>query len=264
MGIEFHNDCRYWEGYRPCINQKQGLSTGCDGCSLYSPISDNYLIIEAGGLGSILRTSVLSKELKRQNPASQVQWLTHPSGQELLKNIPSVDGSINSEDCLALIALQGQTFTHVFNFESAPLFLSLTNTLKASQKTGFYMNEVGKLIATEDAEYFQRLQVNDNFRSIGNQKSMQQIILETAGMTWEGQNYDLSTNPIDDVAAQQVVRGLGLPDRPLVGLNIGSSAKHNAKQWPIENFYQLAKINPGNNHLVLAGPEEESIYTQLL
>lgn len=72
----FQTDCREWQGYKPCSKQKAGLVECCKGCHLYTQIQENVLIIEAGGLGSALRTSVVAKEIRRRSPNARIQWLT--------------------------------------------------------------------------------------------------------------------------------------------------------------------------------------------
>ncbi|MCL5774994.1 MAG: hypothetical protein M1333_02150, partial [Patescibacteria group bacterium] len=53
---------------------------GCENCIYYNPVLGNVLLVEAGGLGSILRTSVVSKEIKNKHPNFRIQWLTHEGG----------------------------------------------------------------------------------------------------------------------------------------------------------------------------------------
>jgi hypothetical protein len=79
---KFKPDCKEWLGYKPCNKQREKLANKCDNCFYYSPFLGNSLIMEAGGLGSILRTSVVSQEIKKSTPHMQVQWLTHRIGSD--------------------------------------------------------------------------------------------------------------------------------------------------------------------------------------
>lgn len=261
----FQTDCREWEGYKPCRKQKSGMTEGCEGCQLYVPIQENILVIEAGGLGSALRTSVVIKELKERSPNARIQWLTNEQVVELVNNsIPSVD-RVYPTTWESLMILRGQAFTQVINFESSPLYLALVNDLLL-KKRGFVMNELGNLApASRSAEEFLWLQTNDRFRRRENKKSMQQILMETAGLEWQEQSYDLATRPEDDEWAQTFLKGLGLTEMSgLVGLNIGSSQRHSAKRWPPERFYELANLcqasHPEWKLLILAGPEDADAY----
>jgi len=239
------------EGYKPCRKQE-----GCEECQFYAPIKEDILIIEAGGLGSALRTSVVIKELKKRNPNARIQWLTNEWVVELASgNVPSVD-KVYPTTWESLMILGGQAFTQIINFESNPLYLAFVKGLP-TKKMGFVMNEFGNLaLASRSADEFLWLQ---------NKKSMQQILLETAGLQWQGQLYDLITSLTDDEWAQVFLKNLGLVEESiLVGLNIGSSQRHSAKRWPPEHFHDLAKLcwvsHPEWKLLILAGPEDVDAY----
>lgn len=268
---KFKPNCNEWLGYKPCVKQKEHLTNNCENCLYYSPILGNSLIMEAGGLGGVLRTSVVAKEIKKANPDWQIQWLTHEKGVELIDNIPSVDNAIVHTEENNLLILQAQEYDKIINFESSPLFLALARKLRSKEKLGFAMNDYGKLdILSNNTEEFLRLQTDDYFRQRINTKSMQQILLEVAGFSWDEQLYELTTKKHDDERATQFLyeHNLLKDDHPkIVGLNIGSSEKNKAKRWPIQNFYELAKQfkmeNPDWKFVVLADPEDQDIYEEL-
>ena len=261
----FQTGCREWEGYKPCQKQKLGMTEGCEGCRFYAPIQENILIIEGGGLGSALRTSIVAKELKKRSPNARIQWLANEQVVELVNgNVPSVD-RVYPTTWESLMILGEQAFIQVINFDSSPLYLAFVNGLLL-KKRGFVMNELGNLApASRSAEEFLWLQTNDQFRRRENKKSMQQILLETVGLQWQEQSYDLVTRPADDDWAQVFLGSLGLTETSiLVGLNIGSSERHSAKRWPPERFHELAKLcrvsHPEWKLLILAGPEDVDAY----
>lgn len=269
---KFKEDCKNWLGGKPCQKQKEDSTNNCAECVHYSPLLGNSLIMEAGGLGSVLRTSAVSKEMKSQQPEMQVQWLTRKEDVELLDNVTSVDNIITAEESSSLFILQAQEFDKIINFESSPLYLALAKILKSKEKAGFEMNKYGKLItSSEQSKEFLRLQTDDYFRKRLNDKSMQQILLEVAGFEWKEQNYDLITKKHDDAWAQQFLYekiGISDKDNPkIIGLNIGSSRRHDAKRWPVENFFTLAqefqRNYPDWKLAILAGPEEKDLYKKL-
>lgn len=270
LSLQFRPDCREWAGRRPCAKQKSGLVEVCSNCGYYSPISGNVLIIEAGGLGSIIRTTVVSKEIKKRFPSLQTQWLTHGRGVELLSNVPSVDLALDDR-VENLFILQAQGFDRLINFDHSPLFLALATTIKASERFGLRMSRLGKMVAAgPHAIELVRLQTDDHFRRRVNEKPIQQILLETAGFAWEGQMYDLVTNSEDDRRAQQLLLERDISPRrysQIVGLNIGSSKRHDAKRWPAENFFQLAEAchtaHPDWAFIVLANPDDADIYGKI-
>lgn len=268
---KFKTDCNEWLGYKHCNKQREHSADNCEDCLHYSPILGNSLIMEAGGLGSILRTSVVSQELKKNNPNWRIQWLTHKKGVELLDNIPNVDNAIIHTEEGNLLILQAQEYDKIINFESSPLYLALAKKIKSKEKLGFEMNKFGKLdILSHSAEEFLRLQTDDYFRQRINTKPMQQILLEIAGFLWNEQMYELITKKHDDEWAHHFLheRGLLTEDYPkIIGLNIGSSEKNKAKRWPLQNFYNLAKKFEKEkskwSFVVLAGPEDKNIYGEL-
>lgn len=268
----FSHDCVEWRGYVPCESKKQGLTKSCVACNYYSPIKVNSLIIEAGGLGSILRTTPVAREILKQFPFAQVQWLTHSQGAELLANVPSVHKAIIANGEHHSI-LQAQSFNAVYNFDHDPKFLALMTSLDAQNKFGFTMTRFGKLAASEPrACEMLRLQTDDQYRRRVNSKYMQQILLETGGFEWKEQEYDLVTKRSDDEWAQRLLYKSGVfadgARQKIVGLNIGSSRKHNAKRWSPENFYILAedfgRRRPDIKFVVLAGPDDHDAYQEIV
>ncbi len=261
----FRTDCREWQGYKPCGKQKLGLVEGCENCHLYAPIQENVLIVEAGGLGSALRTSVVAKEIRRRSPNARIQWLTSEQSIELVeKNIPSVDRAYPTT-WESLMILGAQAYNQIINFESNSLHLAFVGDLLL-KKRGFAMNELGNLVqASRSAEEFLWLQTNDRFRRRENKKSMQQVLLEAVGLEWREQPYDLATRPEDNRWAQAFLESRGIVETDgLIGLNIGSSQRHSAKRWPPRYFYELAKLcqehHPEWKLLVLAGLEDVDAY----
>lgn len=264
----FRTDCKEWQGYKPCSKQKQGVTEGCNQCRFYAPIQENILIIEAGGLGSALRTSIVMKELKTQNPDVHIHWLTTEQSVELARNIPSVDRAY-ATTWENLFILGAQTYDLVINFESNPLYLSFVSKLPF-EKRGFTMNGFGNLItASSLAEEFLWMQTNDHFRRRENRKSMQQILLETVGLEWKEQGYDLVTKLEDDTWARAFLTAEGVAETDtVIGLNIGSSLRHNAKRWPSQYFYELSKLcrerHPEWKPIILAGPEDIDAYEAIV
>jgi heptosyltransferase-2 len=261
----FQTGCQEWEGYKPCRKQKSGMTEGCEGCQSYAPIQENILIIEAGGLGSALRTSVVARALKARSPNARIQWLTNEQVVELVSsNVPSVDRAYPTT-WESLMILGAQAYNQIINFEPNPLYLAFVGGLLL-KKRGFAMNELGNLVqASRSAEEFLWLQTNDRFRRRENKKSMQQILLETAGLKWQEQSYGLATKPEDDRWAQAFLESKGITEADvLVGLNIGSSQHRSAKRWPLQYFYELAKLcqerHPEWRLLVLAGLEDVDAY----
>lgn len=265
---EFAMDCKYWIGYKPCKVQKATGQRSCSDCKDYTKYSSNVLVIEVGGLGSVLRTACVIQEFNHKG--GKVQLVTNSRGVALAENISAIDKAFDIDDWKTHQILESQKFDVIVNFDSSLLALSLAKKLKAKNKRGFIMDDQGNLsIANKKSLEFLRLQTDDIFRIQENQKSMQQILLETAGFSWREQRYHLITKEADDIWAERYLSGLGIKEHDLViGLNIGSSVRQKKKRWPIERFFLLVKtldIEQSNlKFIVLAGPDDVDVYNELL
>ena len=143
----FHDNCVHWEGYKPCQFIKRGLTKSCLDCHLFEQAlltegieqwnrEDIILIIEAGGLGSILQTTSVAKQLKKSSPSRRIVWVTHQQGAELLRNVPSVDEIIvYSKEILPHFLRRD--YKTVINYESSPEYLRLAHDLTAYSRKGF-------------------------------------------------------------------------------------------------------------------------------
>lgn len=101
------------------------------------------------------------------------------------------------------------------------------------------------------------LQTNDFFRKKENRKSMQQILLETIGLQWQHQKYDLDNFSFTKKNSSSAIK--------TVGVNIGASKKHNAKIYPYENTVELISllVTYGYNVCILSGPEDKEAYLRI-
>jgi ADP-heptose:LPS heptosyltransferase len=219
-----------------------------------------------GGLGSILRTTVVTKAYKEMFPDSHVTFLTHEEGTGVLSLSPSVDRvlSLNFESALVL---QAEVFDDIYNFEVEPVATALTKLLKAKNKSGFSVNDLGlPAIANPEAEELFRLQVEDGFRE-KNTKSIQQLLVESVEMKWSEQLYDVSYQQADRQAVSEFVHSTCLSGKQIIGLNIGSRKSHALKRWQINNFIELAKMLRNQTDavpLILAGPHEKELFEYTL
>lgn len=265
---EFAMDCKYWSGYKPCKIQKTTGQRNCRNCKDCTKYSSNILVIEVGGLGSVLRTLCVIQEFNRKG--GRVQLVTNSRGVVLAENVSAINRAFDISDWQTHQILESQEFDVIVNFDSSLLALSLAKKLKAMDKRGFIMNNQGNLSITDKASLeFLKLQTDDVFRKRENQKSMQQVLLETAGFSWNGQKYHLTTKEEDDIWAKKLLAELGVEEHHLViGLNIGSSVRQKLKRWPIKRFFSLAKAlnidNPNLKFIVLAGPDDVDVYDELL
>src|SRR5690349_16388249 len=104
----FKPDCQNWDGYKPCPIQKLNEQPDCLGCEEYEPApaiidkepstytpeilkeAKSIGLIEMDGLGSVLRTTVISKAIRNINPDAKLVWFTSAQGADLLQYAPGV------------------------------------------------------------------------------------------------------------------------------------------------------------------------------
>ncbi|MCL4382758.1 MAG: glycosyltransferase family 9 protein [Patescibacteria group bacterium] len=215
-----------------------------------------------GGIGSVLRTTIVGDEFKRQHNPSQITFLTNKEGIQILKYCPSVD-RILSDDPINLLTLLSEKFDFIYNFEVNPVTLSLTHLIESPIKFGFEMNHNGlPKIASPVSTDLYRFQIDDKFRE-ENKKPIQQLLLESVGMKWKNQPIHLLLDKNDSEYAMNYLKKLKIQRYKIIGLNLGSKKKHARKRWPIDYFIKLAEeLNkiPGVKPFLLGGPEETEIY----
>ena len=276
-----HDDCVQWTGYKPCPVQKEQGFFDCTDCVLYEPdttINDNICepfgpdklvsassvgVIEMGGLGSILRTSAVTRAVKELNPNARIVWFTHSRGCELLKYVPGVM-PVNSEAqqpdaCGEIVG----GLDVVLNFETdSDIARSIVSLARCVG--GFGINQADKFVGVmPHAEKLQRVQVDDTFRR-KNRQTMQELLLESVGLAAEPAQYDVMLDKSNIQAAKFILgREFENQYRTIVGLNIGSSQKGIVKRWPVDSFVRLAhELSASDREIglaILSGPEEEDL-----
>ena len=268
-------DCTFWNGFRPCDKQRlQGLPN-CIGCSLYQKgeetlnlsnreycpdmlkTASKVGIIEARGLGDILRTTTISKRIREINPNTEIYWFTHTRGVSLLRSIPEVkaiDTEKREHDYI------DPKMDVLINFDVSQIAKEIV--VKNDCIAGLEVNNRGNFVGVSPyAEYLQRFQIDDSFRS-KNTLHRQQIILESIGLEYRGIDYDINLKSENFTVAQRVVDEAfrGQKFRQLIGLNLGSSKKGMLKRWSPDRYVEVAKelarLYPETGILILSGPED--------
>lgn len=279
-------DCSLWKGYKPCDYQQVSAQPNCGGCPVYEPssigtpeIADPYDpealrqarsigVIEMGGLGSILRTTAVTKALQTQNKEAEITWYTHRLGAELLQYVPGVT-AVNIQDTDPSEYEENiSSLDILMNFELADAAGPIV--AKSRKVGGFLLNGQGNFYgAAPHAQYLQRLQIDDAFRS-DNDLTMQEILLRTAGLPESPAEYDVQLYPENIIGADTILKQAfqGRTYDSYIGLNIGTSEKGKLKRWPAGRFAQLAQrlavTNPGTGVALLNGPEDAAPRTKIM
>jgi len=194
----FKPDCQEWDGSKPCPIQKVTGRPDCNGCDEYAPTaaiidiepsmytpealrSANHIgIIEMDGLGSILRTTAVSKAIRALNPEAKLIWFTSSRGSELLQYAPGVIpidiDSMSTYEYEEVLPHLDVVVNFALREKAKSIVVSTENV------AGFTLNAQDKFHGVSPyADTFQRLQIDDEFRK-QNRLTMQEIILQSIGL----------------------------------------------------------------------------------
>lgn len=275
---KFQADCTNWHGNKPCVVQRSENRPDCLNCNQYKPspilynisnlpfntesliTAKNIGMVEMGGLGSILRTTAVSKAIQEINSIAHITWFTHSRGANLLKYVPGVT-PVDTE--VVDISLQRNLASRhdvIVNFELSESAKDIVS--HAHRIGGFALNQQGKFFsASPEAEYLQRFQIDDSFR-LANQLTMQQILLGSIGLDERNNQYDVALGDEKYEHANKLLRYMFNNNVPneIIGLNIGTSNNGRVRRWPVEHHAALAKqlstSYPDKGVLILSGPED--------
>lgn len=282
----FQADCVSWNGYKPCAIQKAEERPDCFGCEQYEtgpvlydlssqPFSPAELetaeklgIVEMGGLGSILRTTAVSRVVREINPRASITWFTHERGANLLKYVPGVTAIDAENTDLGSQRYLAENLDVLLNFEVAEPAKNIVRY--ATKVGGFALNAQGKFYgASPHGEYFQRLQIDDDFR-IRNELTMQQVLLQSVGLASHEAQYDVALKPSNYSHAERVL-WQAFEDKPpaeIIGLNIGTSENGKMRRWPAEYHAALAKQlsenYPDTGIAILSGPQDDEVRARVI
>jgi heptosyltransferase-2 len=265
MNKEFQTNCRHWLAYCPCKYQKKYNLHNCVNCNNFSQIEHLALIIEAGGLGAMLRVAAILEPLRKKYGNLKIIWLTRKDGLELLELIPSVD-EVFENTPINIFYLSKIKFEVIINFESHREFCAIASAVNGNNKLGFLLGSDGNIIPANTGCYsLLRIQTNDYARKI-NTDSYVKILFDLAELEYAHHFRPIiELKQVDISWANDFLNNEGISDsNDLVIVNVGSSERWKAKRWPVEYFSDLcAKITltyPNAFVLVTGGPEDKEPY----
>jgi ADP-heptose:LPS heptosyltransferase len=268
------------------VVQKRDSRPDCFGCNQYETEStaynivsqpsspellataENIGIVEMGGLGSLMRTTAVTRAIREVNERAQITWFTHSRGANLLQYVPGVT-PVDIET--VEISIQEDIASEqdvIINFEmSGPAKNILLHARKVG---GFALNQQGRFCGiSPETEYFQRFQIDDSFR-LANQLTMQQILLNSIGLGERSSQYEILLRDENYEYANdflgQVFSGR-IPEE-IIGLNIGTSHRGRVRRWPVEYHATLAKqlstAYSDRGVLILNGPDDHEVRSRFI
>jgi heptosyltransferase-2 len=257
-------DCRHFKGDRPCDPHKE-QSVKCDDCNFYQPIKFNILIIKLDAVGDVLRTTSILKPLKRKYPESYIEWCTRKNSVEIFRHNTLIDEVIIFEDN-ALLRIGAEKYDIVINLDTSKISSAIAANASSKSKFGFVLNKMGYVeAASSSAQKWLEMSAFDDVKK-ANSKSYQQIMYEILDLDLPVQPPQISISQKEKkvIAEKKFVKNI-LPEKPVIGLNIGVGTKWPSKGWPLRSWQQLIDSigNEKYNLLLLGGPEEVWLIEEL-
>ena len=255
-------ECIYFRGDKPCVFRRP-----CEACPHFEPLPTKILIIKCRAQGDVLRTTPLLPALKRKYPQSFISWLADGESAELLLHNSYID-RLHFFDLENVLPLLVEQFDVLISLDKEPGLTSLATKVKASQKFGFGLNELGNLIIFNKAsEYAYRLGVDDELKFFRNKKTYQEIINDIAEVPYARDEYIFGLPDEAKGKAERFFRRHRISrQKPAIGLNTGAGTKFETKQWPPENFLKLISLLTRKlraNVFLLGGPREREMNLSL-
>ncbi len=253
-----HEDCRAYRGDRPCTHNRL-----CADCSHYAPIGRRVCVIKLGALGDVIRTLCILPHLRREDPNTQITWVTSPAAAEFIQAHPQID-QVMTFDAHTIAALPQQSFDLLISLDKEPGPTGLAMSIHAGQKKGIGMGPSGRPVPLnhEAARYF-ALGLSDDLKFRRNQSTYPQLVYEALGWAYAGQTYSLPLTGRERKEAADVLTQRGWsPHRPTVGINVGAATTFANKVWPTDRLADLAgrlrTAEPDTQVLLLGGPQEQA------
>jgi heptosyltransferase-2 len=245
------------------------MLSSCRRCRHFSPLGRRILIIKLSATGDVLRTTPLLYGLKKKYPLSHITWLTGCPAFYLLKGNPLIDRLLcyNGETA---DYLRSREFDLVACFDKEERAAALASSLRARTKAGFGIDRhSGAVCALNRASrYAFLLGVCDDLKFRSNRKTYQEIIFESVGLKYRGEEYILPLPSEEKDRAGEFLSGLGIrKGDPLIGVNTGAGDAFAHKTWNERGFVSLVEMisgrMPESSILLLGGRKESGLNARL-
>jgi len=250
----FKTDCRYFRGVVPCR-----FNRICHRCRQYKPISKKILIIKIASIGDVLRTTPLLYPLKKHYPSSYIVWLANKECLPILKGNKMVD-EVLPMDITSILRLQIERYDWVISLDKDIMAASLASSIKAKKKSGYGLDHNGKVFPfNKEAEYGFSLGLSDKLKFRYNKKTYQEIIFETVGFKFKGEEPILNLNDKQYRFKHNFIRNRLDGKQFIIGLNTGCGTVFPYKKWTERGFVELSKklLKMRNTAVLLLGGREE-------
>ena len=221
------------------------------------------LIIKLASAGDVLRTTTLLSGLKEKYPASSITWVVEGIARELLEGSANIDRIlVYGEKSVSL--LKAEEFDIVVSLDKAIEGTSLAMLIKAPEKYGYGLDKKGRLCPlNKEAEYSYLLGIDDDLKFLKNKKTYQELIFETAKLSYKNNPYKLAMDrKYTDFADSFFKRNSLDKEDTIIGINTGAGkvfANKNLRKEKIVELIELLYKEMQLKIILLGGPLEKEI-----
>lgn len=231
------------------------------------------LIIKFLGFGSILMTTPLLGELKRNSSSTEIHFLTFSDNVEICESVPLIDRIFFLEKkslmrfVLSLIKtlrqIRRQNYDVVFNLEFFSNFSLLLSSLSRSKMMLCFggRHEYRKTLCDRIVSYENEIHIIDKYRNF-----LKLLNIGPAADT--KQLMDLKESPDSKKAVLDLLERKQVDvDRDfLVVVNINAGEMSSIRKWPLEYFQQVISflLSQEKVRIILIGGKEERAYVSRL
>ncbi len=259
--MNFKRDCREFSGVYSCDTMKFENYKDCGECKFYQPEGKKILIIKLGAIGDVLRTTPVLQALKEKYKNCSITWLVKEESRDILSNNPYIDRLwiYNPE---IIPRLMFEKFYAMYNFEIDSPATLMANIVKAKKKYGYCLDSDGKTSFYNKAAKYYWERANSDYVNKNNSKTYQEMMFEIAELEWKKQDYYLKLDDEEKKYAEKFKKKL--KNKPVIGINIGSSKRWVAKQWSKNKIIDFVnKIKKDYDVILLGGEEERKLKEEL-
>ena len=239
--MTFRTDCLEFLGDRPCKPHKLRGRT-CDTCPEFMKEKGRLLLIKLGALGDVVRTLPLLEALSKAYQGYKIWVITQrPSIPFFLAN-PFVGRAILLEH--APLFLSQVSFRIAANLDLDPTACASIGLAKADQKLGFGLDSTGNIVPLDDrASAWYAMSLDDTTKR-ANHATYQQHMARILGVPFHNEAIRIEPGQKRLNLAKELLHEAGLhpSQRPLIGLNTGSSGRWPLKTPPVEHFVELIRL----------------------
>lgn len=243
--MKFKRDCKEFSGVYSCDTMKFEGYKDCSECKFYQKQGKKILIIKLGQIGDVLRTTPILQAIKEKYGNCHITWLVKEESKDLLKN-NFVDKVLvyNQENVFRLML---EKFDVMYNFEIDTPATLIANLVKAKKKYGYYFNKDGKTSFYNEAAKYYLHRAWSDYINKNNTRTYQEMIFDIAELEWKGQDYVLK---VGKCAPRK---------KKMLGINIGSSKRWQAKQWSKDKLIEFVKKIKKDYYIILLGGMDEQL-----